>query len=127
MKFDIIAEETLELSKQLQEKENNLINKLNEVIKEINDFNLLTEKIEKNGGILESVYEEELKENKKYLSFDPFLSKRKISSLLEELNSLKINKVLNIDFLDIVMKIYLNDKLESKLHKKETKEKINKI
>ena len=127
MKFDIIAEETLELSKQLQEKENNLINKLNEVIKEINDFNLLTEKIEKNGGILESVYEEELKENKKYLSFDPFLSKRKINSLLEELNSLKINKVLNIDFLDIVMKIYFNDKLESNLHKKETKEKINKI
>lgn len=127
MKFDIIAEETLELSKQLQEKENNLINKLNEVIKEINDFNLLTEKIEKNGGILESVYEEELKENKKYLSFDPFLSRRKISSLLEELNSLKINKVLNIDFLDIVMKIYLNDKLESNLTIKETKEKINKI
>ena len=127
MKIDIIAEETLELSKQLQEKESNLINKLNEVIKEINDFNLLTEKIEKNCGILESVYEEELKENKKYLSFDSFLSKRKIYSLLEELNSLKINKVLNIDFLDIVMKIYFNDKLESNLHKKETKEKINKI
>ena len=127
MKIDIIAEETLELSKQLQEKESNLINKLNEVIKEINDFNLLTEKIEKNCGILESVYEEELKENKKYLSFDCFLSKRSIYSLLEELNSLKINKVLNINFLDIVMKIYLNDKLESNLHKKETKEKINKI
>lgn len=127
MKFDIIAEETLELSKQLQEKENNLINKLNEVIKEINDFNLLTEKIEKNCGILESVYEEELKENKKYLYFDPFSNKRKITSLLEELNSLKINKVIAIDVLDIIMKIYLNDKLESNLKIKETKEKINKI